>query len=88
LIAMIDAVIASTTDTQALARLQQARHALTGSNQNSQNGALQMIRDGENEAAAAFCLTSVTWLQRAAELGVNVAVPITLLQQVAAALTE
>ena len=87
LIAMIDAAIASTTDAQALARLQQARLALTGSNQNSQNGALNMIRSGENEAAAAFCLTSATWLQRAAERGVDVAVPITLLQQVAASLT-
>jgi len=45
-----------------------------------------MIRSGENEAAAAFVSTSVTWLQRAAERGINVAVPITLLQQVAAAL--
>ncbi|HET9530701.1 MAG TPA: hypothetical protein VFQ92_10135 [Blastocatellia bacterium] len=86
LIAMIDAAIASTTDTQALASLQQARHALTGSNENSHNGALKMIRSGENEAAAAFALTSVTWLERAAESGVDVAVPIALLQQVAAAL--
>ena len=87
LIAMIDAVIASTTDQQVLAQLQQARHALTGSNANSQNGALSMIRSGENEAAAAFALTSATWLQRAAEGGADVAVPIALLQQVAAALS-
>jgi hypothetical protein len=86
LIAMIDAVIASTTDTQVPADLRQARHALTGSNENSHNGALNMIRSGENEAAAAFALTSVTWLQRAAESGADVAVPIALLQQVAAAL--
>lgn len=86
LITMIDAVIATTTDSLALTRLQQARRALTGTNVNSQDGALNMIRAGENEAAAAFALTSVTWLQRAAESGVNVAVPITLLQQVAAAL--
>jgi hypothetical protein len=45
-----------------------------------------MIRSGENAAAAAFALTSATWLQRAAETGVEVAVPIALLQQVAAAL--
>ena len=68
LTAMIEAAIASTTDAQALARLQQARRALTGSNANSQNGALNMIRSGQNEAAAAFVLTSVTWLQRAAAL--------------------
>ena len=86
LIAMIDAVIASTTDTQVLAQLRQARRALTGTNANSQDGALNMIRAGENEAAAAFALTSATWLQRAAESGSDVAVPIALLQQVAAAL--
>ncbi|HXG65995.1 MAG TPA: PKD domain-containing protein [Blastocatellia bacterium] len=86
LIAMLDAVIASTTNTQALAELRQARHALTGSNENSHNGALKKIRSGENEAAAAFALTSATWLQRAAESGADVAVPIALLQQVAAAL--
>ena len=40
LIAMIDTVIASTTDAKVLAELQKARHALTGSNPNSQNGAL------------------------------------------------
>jgi hypothetical protein len=86
LIAMIDAVIASTTDPQVLAQLQQARRALTGTNENSQDGALKMIRAGENEAAAAFALTSATWLERAAEGGVDVAAPIALLQQVAAAL--
>ena len=87
IIAMLDAVIASTTDTQVLAQLRHAQVALTGTNENSHNGALKMIRAGENEAAAAFALTSATWLQRAAESGVDVAVPIALLQQVAAALT-
>jgi len=87
LIAMIDAAIASTTDSQARTTLQQARRALTGTNAHSRDGALNMIRSGENEAAAAFVSTSVTWqLQRAAERGINVAVPIALLQQVAAAL--
>src|SRR4030095_10518243 len=86
LIAMIDGVIVSTTNTRVLADLQQARRALTGSNQNSNNGALQMIRSGENEAAAAFALSSAMWLQQAAENGANVATQIALLQQVAAAL--
>src|SRR5262249_47938340 len=86
LISMIDAVIASTTDNQTLAKLQSARHALTGSNENSNNGALNKIRSGENEAAASFALTSAQWLQKAAEDGANVAVQIALLQQVAAAL--
>jgi len=67
LIAMIDAAIATTTDAQTRTRLQQARRALTGTNANSQDGALNMIRSGEKTAAAAFVSTSVTWLQRAAE---------------------
>jgi len=46
-----------------------------------------MIRSGENEAAAAFALTSAAFLQEAAPGGANVAVPIALLQQVAAALS-
>ena len=86
LIAMIDGVIASTTDQQVLSQLQKARRALTGTNANSQDGALNMIRAGENEAAAAFALDSVSWLERAAENGADVAVPIALLKQVAAAL--
>ena len=86
IIAMIDNVIASTTDAQMLNKLQQARRALAGTNEHSQDGALNMIRSGENEAAASFALTSATWLQRAAEGGADVAVPIALLQQVAAAL--
>ena len=87
LIAMIDTVIASTTDTKVLADLQKARHALTGSNDNSQNGALQKIRSEENEAAASFALTSAALLQKAAEGGADVAVMIALLQQAAAALS-
>lgn len=75
LIAMIDAVIASTTDTSVRADLRRARIALTGVNENSHDGALKMIRAGENEAAAAFALTSATWLQEAAEGGAVVAVP-------------
>jgi hypothetical protein len=86
LVSMIDAVIASTTDNQTRNQLERARRALTGNNEHSNNGALPKIRSGENEAAAAFALTSVTWLERAAEGGANVAVPIALLQQVAAAL--
>lgn len=88
LVAMIDAVIASTTDTKVLADLQKARHALTGSNQNSSNGALNKIRSGENASAASFCLTSAAELQKAAEGGANTALIIALLQQAAAALSQ
>lgn len=86
LIAMIDAVIASTTDNRVLAELQKARRALAGNNENSQNGALKKIRSGNNQAAIAFVQIAVNWLERAAEDGADVAAPIALLQQVAAAL--
>jgi hypothetical protein len=86
LIAMIDAAIAATSDSTVRAQLLLARHALTGSNENSNNGALKMVRTGNNDAAAAFALTSAMWLERAAEGGADVAVPIALLEQVAAAL--
>jgi hypothetical protein len=57
-----------------------------GSNENSYNGALRMIRSGNDEAAVAFLGRCSMWLQRAAEGGSDVAVPIALAQQVAAAL--
>jgi hypothetical protein len=86
LISMIDATIATTTDANVRAKLQQARAALSGHNDNSQDGALQMIRAGNNLAAAAFAQTSATWLQRAADDGADVAVMIKLLQQLSIAL--
>jgi hypothetical protein len=86
LVAMIDVAIAAATNPQVIAQLQQARAALTGSNNSSQNGALQMIQSGNNDAAIAFLQTCSTWLQRAGTGGADVAVPIALVQQVAAAL--
>ena len=86
LIAMIDTAIAATSDATVKAQLQHARLALRGTNDNSQNGALQMIRSGNNLAAVAFIQTSAMWLGRAAEGGADVAVPIALLGQIAAAL--
>jgi hypothetical protein len=86
LIQMIDTALASTTDASVRAKLVHARIALAGNNQNSQDGALQMIRAGNNLAAAAFAETATEWLQRAAEDGADVALTITLLQQLSAAL--
>ncbi len=59
---------------------------LIGSNDNSNNGALKMIQNGNSSAAVAFIKTSITWLTRAQEDGANVAVPIALLNQIAASL--
>ena len=86
IIAIIDAAIAAATDPTVRAQLQHARHELTGSNANSNNGALLMIQNGNDLAAAAFTQTSATWLRRAAEGGANVAVAIALLDQLTAAL--
>jgi hypothetical protein len=86
LVEMIDAAIAAATDPQVIASLQHARIALTGNNTNSQDGALKMIEAGNNEAAVAFLETCATWLQRSATGGADVALPILLVEQIAAAL--
>ena len=86
IVEMIDAAIAAATDPQVIASLQHARIALTGNNQNSQDGALQMIEAGNNEGAVAFLETCAMWLQRAATDGSDVALPILLVEQIAAAL--
>ena len=83
-----DAAIAASTDPTVISQLQHARLALAGSRPTSQNGALQMIESGNNEAAIAFLGTCSTWLQRAAEGGANVALPNMLVQQVAASLSN
>lgn len=86
-IGMIDTAIAAAADAEVRASLQHARRALAGTNDHSNNGALQMIRSGNRTAAAAFAQTGVTWLERAGEDGADVAVPVALLEQVAAALS-
>jgi hypothetical protein len=85
-IGMIDTAIANTTNADVRTSLQRARRALTGTNEHSNDGALQMLREDNPLAAVAFIETSVNWLQEAQNGGAIVAVPITLLKQVAAAL--
>ena len=88
IVAMIDAAIAAATDPTVITQLQHARLALAGSRPTSQNGALQMIESGNNEAAVAFLGTCATWLQRAAEGGSNVSLALMLVEQVAASLED
>ena len=86
IVAMIDIAIAATTDPQVIDDLQHARLALVGNRPTSQNGALQMIQSGNYLSAVAFLQTSSMWLQRAALGGSDVATPILLVDQIAAAL--
>jgi hypothetical protein len=85
-IGMLDTEIANTTNADVRKSLERARRALTGTNDHSHDGALQMLREGNLLAAVAFIDTSVNWLQEAQNGGATVAVPIALLKQVAAAL--
>ena len=86
IVQMIDAAIAATNDARVIDDLQHARLALVGSRPTSQNGALQMIESGNNEAAVAFLETCSTWLQRSTTGGADVGVTILLVEQIAAAL--
>jgi hypothetical protein len=85
-IGMIDNAIANTTDANVRTSLRRAKRALTGTNANSQDGALAMIRANNPLAAVAFLDTSVNWLTTAQQDGANVAVEIALLKQISAAL--
>jgi hypothetical protein len=87
LIDMLDDLIASTTDNGIRKDLEKARKALAG-NPNGSNGALEKIRNGNDQAAIAFLRQAIKWLERAQEEGANVATLIALLQQVVAALSN
>ncbi len=65
LIAMLDAIIATTTDRAILRDLRAARAALAGSNPQSNNGALNMIRKGNEKSAASSCLVAFNSLGKA-----------------------
>lgn len=86
-IGMIDTAIAGAADADVRASLRHARQALAGTNDHSNNGALQQLRSGNRIAAAAFTQTGATWLEKAGEEGADVAVPLALLEQIAAALS-
>lgn len=87
IIGLLDGLIASTTDNGVREDLEKARQALAGSNDQSNNGALKMIRAGNDEAAIAFLQQAITWLERAQTGAAHVATQIALLEQVIAALS-
>jgi hypothetical protein len=84
----LDVIIAGTTDASVLRELLKARKALAGSLVGeSANGALPMIRAGNDDASVAFMLEQAVFrLQLAQAAGADVATLIALLEQVAAAL--
>ncbi len=86
LIEMIDDAIAGTTNPRVRDDLEKARKALAGSNAESNNGALNMIRNGNDAAAAALLDQAIKWLERAVAEGADVATLIALIEQVQAAL--
>lgn len=86
IIALLDAIIAATTDDKVRADLRQARDALAGRNEYSNNGALNKIRNGNVDAALAMLGITLDWLARAASGGADTATLSVLVQQVAAAL--
>jgi hypothetical protein len=84
----LDGIIAGTTDASVLKELLKARKALAGSLQGeSANGALPMIRAGNDDASIAFMLQQAILRLRLAQAeGADVATLIALLEQVSAAL--
>jgi hypothetical protein len=88
LIDMLDDLIAGTGDSRVRGDLEKARMALTGSHNHSNNGALEKIRDGHDQATIAFLRQAIFWLQRAQQGGADVATLIALLEQVIVALSQ
>ena len=86
-VGLLDQAIAGASSADVRKSLEKARKALAGSNEHSQNGALQKIGDGNTQAALAFLAQAISWLERAQADGADVAVPIALLQQVVLALS-
>ncbi len=87
IIDLLDSAIAGTTDNSVLKDLEKARKALAGSNDQSNDGALNMIKTGNDQAAIAFLQGAIFWLREAQADGADVAVLIALLEQVVAALS-
>lgn len=86
---LLDDVIAGTTDADVRKDLGKARKALFG-NPNGNNGALEKIRNGNDQAAIAFLGQAISWLERAQADGATdpqIATLIVLLEQVVASLS-
>jgi len=87
LVSLLNSAIAGATNDNVRKDLEKARKALAGSNDLSNNGALKMIRAGNNQAAIAFLQQAITWLRKAQAGGSDVTTLIALLEQVIAALS-
>jgi hypothetical protein len=84
---LLDAVIAAAKKPAVRATLIKARIAIVGHGTAS-DGALRMLAENQPDAAAAFVLVAVNWVQDARTLGAtNVDALITMLQQVYLSLT-
>jgi hypothetical protein len=87
-ITRLDAIIADTSDANALQFLQQARQALAGSkNGRVPDGAIHMFKGGNTSAAIVLLNQSFASPQNAQAAGVNVRSVITLLKQSRASLS-
>jgi hypothetical protein len=87
IISLLDGIIAITTNNTLRHDLNQARDALAGNNYYSNNGALQKIRDENQDAAIAALQHSIERLRRAEAGGAEVSLLIALSEQVVAALS-
>lgn len=86
IIVLLDTAIAGTTDHNIRKDLERALKALAG-NPNGNNGALEKIRDGNDQTAIAFLRQAIDRLRRAQAGGADVAALVALLEQVVAALS-
>jgi hypothetical protein len=86
-VGLLDTAIAGTTDGDVRKELEEARKALAGSNSESNNGALDKIRAGNDQAAIAHLQQAIDHLRRAGAGGADVATLIAILEQVVAALS-
>ena len=86
IVAMLDALIATTADNRIRKDLEKARKALAG-NPGANNGALRKIREGQDAAAIAFLNQAADRLRAAGADGANTATLVALVEQVVAALS-
>lgn len=77
ILALLDALIAGTTDAEVLKELDKARKALVG-NPEAENGALRMIRDSNDDAAIAFLQQAADRLRAAGAAGADTATLVAL----------
>lgn len=80
--AILEALIASTTNHQVRKDLEAAQKALVGNPQGSQNGALNKVRGGQVSAADSFLRKAIDRLMQAQAGGANVGALVSLVQQI------